>query len=52
MMYQLSIDSTVILMIELDGTIRSVPKNEMNRDYAKYLEWLAEGNEPLSVEGE
>ena len=28
----------------LDGAISTVPFNENNTDYQKYLEWLAEGN--------
>jgi hypothetical protein len=29
-----------------------IPLDEANTDYQKYLEWLAEGNEPLPPEGE
>ena len=25
---------------------RSIPKDELNTDYQKYLEWVAEGNTP------
>tara|TARA_R100000773_G_C4208980_1_gene109041 strand:+ start:1034 stop:1222 length:189 start_codon:yes stop_codon:yes gene_type:complete len=27
-----------------DGTITSIPTNEGNTDYQKYLAWVAEGN--------
>jgi hypothetical protein len=27
-----------------------IPFDPANRDYAKYLEWLAEGNEPLPAD--
>lgn len=30
----------------------SIPFDPANTDYQKYLEWLAEGNEPLPPEGE
>jgi hypothetical protein len=29
-----------------------IPLDPANTDYQKYLEWLAEGNEPLPPEGE
>lgn len=44
MMYQLT---------KLNGTIKRIadnafiPLDEANTDYQKYLEWLAEGNQPL-----
>ena len=28
----------------------SIPLDEANTDYQKYLEWLAEGNQPLPAE--
>ena len=31
-----------------DGTL--IPFAEGNRDYQEYLEWLAEGNEPLPAD--
>ena len=27
-----------------------IPMDPANRDYAEYLEWLAEGNEPLPAD--
>lgn len=30
-----------------DGAEIAVPKDPANTDYQTYLEWLAEGNEPL-----
>ena len=29
-----------------------IPFDPANRDYAEYLEWLAEGNEPLPADTE
>jgi hypothetical protein len=29
----------------------SIPIDQSNTDYQKYLEWLAEGNEPEHLEG-
>ena len=57
-MYQLTAEQ-----ISSDGTNRGVqcvirltdnafiPFDPANRDYAEYLRWLEEGNEPLPVEG-
>jgi hypothetical protein len=33
-----------------DGNVAIVPVTEDNRDYKEYLEWLAEGNEPLPAD--
>ena len=33
-----------------DGSISSIPVNVDNRDYQKYLEWIAQGNTPLPAE--
>jgi hypothetical protein len=29
-----------------------IPFDETNKDYRKYLEWIAEGNEPLPADEE
>jgi hypothetical protein len=48
-MYKLSFDKLagcVTTVIRLsDGA--AIPMLEANTDYAEYLKWLAEGNEPL-----
>lgn len=35
-----------------DGTMTSFLFDPANTDYQKYLEWLAEGNEPLPAEAD
>ena len=35
---------------EGNGFVLSIPFDDANRDYAEYLEWLAEGNEPLPAD--
>jgi hypothetical protein len=35
-----------------DGSISSIPKDEANTDYQKYLQWLSEGNIPLPPDPE
>lgn len=47
-MYKLFPLNNVIRLV--DGLI--IPFDPANTDYQKYLEWLAEGNEPLPPEGE
>ncbi len=32
--------------VDSKTTVYTVPKNEENRDYKEYLEWVAEGNTP------
>lgn len=46
-MYRLSENDNVIVRVS-DGA--NIPKSPKNRDYVKYLEWRAEGNEPLPIE--
>ena len=38
------------VVLRQDGA--SIPFDEANTDYQKYLEWLAEGNEPLPADEE
>ena len=52
-MYQLAPtikDKQTAVIRILDGAW--VPFDEANTDYQKYLEWLAEGNEPLPADEE
>jgi len=42
-------DTTVEMLIrKTDNAF--IPKDEANRDYQEYLEWLAEGNTPEEAE--
>ena len=43
-----SIDGNVDVVIRDDRF--SIPFDPANTDYAEYLEWLAEGNEPLPAD--
>jgi hypothetical protein len=43
-MYQLVEDSLIVKRLSDNACI---PLDPANRDYQEYLEWLAEGNEPL-----
>jgi len=50
-MYKLTNDAKIIKRLGDDAFI---PKNELNRDYRKYLDWVAKGNvaqpaDPLPV---
>ena len=36
--------------VTIVGTRKSIPFVEGNTDYQEYLEWLAEGNEPLPAD--
>jgi hypothetical protein len=53
-MYKLNFDS---ILNKLNGVIRLsdnafIPMDEANTDYAEYLKWLAEGNQPIPADGE
>jgi hypothetical protein len=48
-MYQLSQYNSVIKLQE-NGVLMSIPFAPDNTDYQAYLEWLAEGNEPLPAD--
>ena len=37
------------IVLKLEGQV-SIPCVTGNRDYQEYLEWLAEGNEPLPAD--
>jgi len=40
-----------VMLLDADGIARKcIPFNSGNTDYQKYLEWLAEGNEPLPAD--
>jgi hypothetical protein len=41
-----SIEPDSIIVILSSGVQMSIPFDPSNSDYQKYLEWLAEGNEP------
>ena len=43
-------EAIVVARIEHDDSITFVPKDPANTDYAEYLKWLDEGNEPLPAE--
>ena len=49
-MYKLAKDKygDVVCVVREDGAC--IPFDPDNRDYAEYLEWLAEGNEPLPAD--
>jgi hypothetical protein len=39
-----------MIALTIGGLIVSVPLDPANRHYQAYLEWLAEGNEPLPAD--
>jgi len=55
-MYKLKISTAygqqvkVIIRENADGSVTSFGEYPDNSDYAEYLKWLAEGNEPLPPE--
>ncbi len=53
MQYQLITNSSYVKMIEADGTMRFVPNDPANSDWAAYQAWLAadpENNIPLPAD--
>lgn len=45
-----NINETMIKRIDNNGVEWFIPFAEGNSDYQKYLDWLAEGNEPEEAE--
>jgi len=43
-------DSQGFVIFSKDSVERWIPFDPDNTDYQKYLEWLAEGNEPLPAD--
>ena len=39
-----------VLLTKDNGEVWSIPFDEANTDYQKYLEWVAEGNTPEEAE--
>ena len=48
--YQLQKDENGKIIAVLRDDMWSIPMVEANTDYQKYLEWVAEGNEPLPAD--
>ena len=51
--YKLNVNSDNVVngIAEItDGIYKFFPMDEANTDYQEYLEWLAEGNEPLPAD--
>jgi hypothetical protein len=49
-MYQLVTDKGQLVSIKRLADNAFIPLDPANTDYQKYLEWLAEGNEPLPAD--
>jgi hypothetical protein len=49
-LYKTSFGQTGILKTNEDGSFTSFSENPDNTDYQQYLEWVAEGNEPLPAD--
>ena len=43
-------ENNEVCSIRVVGTNWSIPLDPDNTDYQEYLEWLAEGNEPLPAD--
>ena len=48
--YMGSTVNTCLIVTLKDGRVIYVPQSAKNTDYQEYLEWLAEGNEPLPAD--
>jgi len=51
-MYQLCTDKGQVVCIKRLADDAFIPLDPANTDYAAYLEWIAEGNEPLPADEE
>lgn len=47
-----ALDESMIKLIEDDGTVRFVPRDEGNMDWRAYLQWLDDGKHPLKHDEE
>ena len=48
--YKLAWHSNDVIFLIEDSEITSISKDDTNYMYQEYLEWLAEGNEPLPAD--